>query len=304
MKIILAGGSGFLGRTLAAWFRERGHNPVVISRSSPVSWDGQTLGPWASELDGADAVINLAGRSVNCRYTAEHRREMIESRVLSTRVLGDAIRACKTPPRVWLNSSTATIYRHTLGAAHDESGEVAATPEAKDAFSIDVARAWEEEFAKAVTPATRKVVLRTAMVFGPEPGGVFQVLRRLTRVCLGGAMAGGDQFVSWIHAGDFCRAIDWLIAQPESAGIYNVCAPVPVTNHAMMAAFRHTYGRCIGLPASRWMMEVGAFLLRTETELVIKSRRVIPARLLREGFVFRHPTLESALHDLLGTRAA
>ncbi|MCH8060124.1 MAG: NAD-dependent epimerase/dehydratase family protein, partial [Proteobacteria bacterium] len=252
-KIILAGGSGFLGRTLGKWLAARDCEIVVLSRqphvsgfARTVSWDAHSLGPWTEELEGASALINLAGRSVNCRYHAHNRREMIDSRVLSTRVLGEAVRKCDSAPPVWLNSSTATIYKHTYDDPHDEAGNLGATPEAKDAFSIEVAQAWEAEFEKAETPSTRKIILRTAMVFGDERGGVFEVLRRLTRLGLGGKMGHGRQYVSWIHAVDFCRAIEWLIDNPNAEGTYNICAPNPIPNTEMMTTFRRTFGIPIG----------------------------------------------------------
>lgn len=309
-RIILAGGSGFLGRTLIAWLGARGCESVVLTRSpgscftSPatraVAWDARTPGLWMKELDGAEALINLAGRSVNCRYTPRNRAAIVESRTLSTRILGEAVGACGNPPRVWLNLSTATIYRHTSGEAHDERGEIAATPEAKDAFSIEVARAWEEAFDRAHAPRTRKVILRTSMVFGREPWGVYEVLRRLVRFGLGGNMAHGGQFVSWIHATDFCRAVAWLIDRDSASGTYNIASPHPVTNFEMMRTLRRVLHRPIGLPAARWMLEVAAFLMRTETELIIKSRRVVPARMLEEGFTFRFPSLDAAVADLEG----
>jgi uncharacterized protein (TIGR01777 family) len=245
-------------------------------------------------------VLNLAGRSVNCRYTAGNRREMLDSRTESTRVLGQAIAACSRPPRVWLNSSTATIYKHSFDRAMDETGEIGATPEAKDAFSIEVATAWEQAFAEASTSATRKVALRTAMVFGLGKGGVFEVLHRLTRLGLGGTMGHGRQYVSWIHEEDFCRAVEWLIEREDLSGPINLAAPTPVPNREMMRIFRRVCGMPIGLPATRWMLEVGAFMLRTETELIIKSRRVVPGRLLTSGFEFRHPEMEGAARELMG----
>lgn len=304
-RIILAGGSGFLGRTLARWLLRHGREPVILSRrpgavahGRAVIWDGETLGPWAAELENAAAVINLAGRSVNCRYHAANRARIRNSRLRSTRVLGEAIRQAVEPPPVWLNASTATIYRHTYGAPHDEAGPIGATPEARDAFSVEVATAWEAVLEAEAVPRTRKIALRTAMVMGPEPGGVNEVLRRLARLGLGGPMAGGRQYVSWLHAADFCRAVDWLIARPGAAGVYNLCAPEPVTNAEMMRHFRQAAGRRLGIPATRWMLEVGARLLRTETELILKSRRVIPRRLLEEGFTFQHPTLADAISHL------
>jgi uncharacterized protein (TIGR01777 family) len=305
--IVLAGGSGFLGKTLANHLTKQGHAVVVLTRSpvkrnpqvKEVYWDGRELGEWAAVLEGALAVVNLAGRSVNCRYHARNRQAILESRIRTTRVLGDAIARCAQPPCVWLNSSTATIYKHSLDQAMDETtGVIAATREAKDAFSVEVARAWEQTLSDAPTPATRKVALRTAMVLGPGKGGVFRVLRRLVRFGLGGRMASGNQFVSWIHEQDFCRAIDWLVAREDLSGPVNLAAPGPVPNREMMKAFRRVCGVPIGLPATRWMLELGACALRTETELILKSRRVIPARLMASGFEFHFPKLEEALWDL------
>lgn len=307
-KIVLAGGSGFLGRTLAAHFGEQGFEVVILSRSNHVvglarvvRWDGRHLGAWTEELEGAAVLVNLAGRSVDCRYTSRNRRAIMDSRIESTRVLGEAISDCTCPPEVWLNSSTATIYKHTFGEAHDEvSGGIGATPEARDAFSIEVARAWEDAFETADTPGTRKIVLRTSIVFGEEAGSVYQVLRRLTRIGLGGRMGDGRQWVSWIHRADFCAAIDWLIEHQDCSGVYNICSPNPVSNGEMMRVFRGVFGRLIGLPATRWMLEIGAVFLQTETELILKSRRVIPGRLVEDGFRFGYPEFGDAIEDLSG----
>ncbi|MGD9648790.1 MAG: TIGR01777 family oxidoreductase [Pirellulales bacterium] len=306
-KLILPGGNGFLGRLLAPWFAERGWEVVVLSRrgervagaARTVLWDGANLDDWRQEVDGAAAVVNLAGRSVNCRYHERNRREIMASRVRSTQLLGEAIAACQHPPRVWLNSSTATIYKHSYEWAMTESrGEIAGTPAAKDEFSVRVAQAWEEALSAADTPHTRKVAMRLGMVFGLEQGTVFQVLRRLTRARLGGPMAGGRQYVSWIHEVDFCRAVEWLVAHDELVGPVNVVAPVPRTNRELMAQFRRICRVRVGLPATSWMLEVGSALLRTETELVIKSRRGVPKRLLDAGFEFRYPELGPALDEL------
>ncbi len=299
-KLVLAGGAGCLGAVLRRHFTDAGWEVIVLSRQDGpgrVGWDGHRGGPWEAALCGADAVVNLAGRSVDCRYTAHNRRLIMDSRILSTRILGAAIARCERPPKVWLNSSTATIYRHTTGPAWDESGEIGAHPEAKDAFSVEVAQAWEREFEQARTPATRKVALRTAMVLS-RLGGVFPVLGRLVRAGLGGTMGGGDQFVSWIHETDFCRAVDWLIGQEDLSGPVNVSAPGPRKNAEFMDEFRRARSMPLGLPASRWMLELGAMVLRTETELILKSRRVVPGRLLTSGFRFRYPDLEAALSDL------
>jgi uncharacterized protein len=294
-KVVFAGGTGFLGAVLGKWLSARRYEVVVLSRRAQpvafgrcVQWDVETLGEWASELEGAAALINLAGRSVNCRYHARNRRQIMDSRILSTRVLGQAVSGC----------DTATIYKHTYGDAHGEDGEIAATREVHDEFSIQVAEAWEEAFDKADCPQTRKFVLRAAMVLDAVPGTVYEVLRRLARCGLGGRMGDGKQFLSWIHADDFCRSIEWLIEHPSAAGIYNIAAPNPITNADAMHLFRRAARMQIGLPAPRWMLEVGAFLLRTETELIIKSRRVVPTRLLAEGFAFEFPTLASAITSL------
>lgn len=309
-RVILAGGSGFIGRILRGHFLRQGGEVVVLTRSPREAkdkareafWDGRSLGDWSRELEGADALINLAGRSVDCRYHARNRRLMMDSRVDSTRVLGEAIARCANPPKVWINSSTATIYKHTFGPAWDEKGEIGATPEAKDAFSIEIATAWEREFNAAQTPRTRKIALRSAMVFGHGRNSVFPVLCRLARLGLGGRMASGKQYVSWIHETDFCRTLDWLIEHGEFSGPVNVAAPNPVTNSGMMATVRELCGVPFGLPAATWMLEVGAFFLRTETELIIKSRRVVPGRLLASGFQFRFTEMREAMADLLGSK--
>ncbi len=309
-RIILAGGSGFLGQVLLRWFAGCGWEVVVLTRSPrlrtdgviEVGWDGEALGQWSTELEGATAVINLAGRSVNCRYHARNRRTILNSRLKSTRVLGEAIARCQSPPRVWLNSSTATIYKHTLGPAWNELGEIGGTTEAKDEFSVEVATAWEREFNQALTRNTRKVAMRSAMVLGCGQNSVFPMLRRLTRLGLGGRMGSGRQFVSWIHEEDYCRVIEWLMASEDVSGAVNVAAPNPLTNAEMMRIFREVCGVPFGLPATEWMLELGTFLLQTETELVIKSRRVVPGRLLASGFEFRFPQFREALVDLIGRK--
>ncbi len=306
-RIVIAGGSGFLGRILIAHFGGQGFAVVNLSRSEAgsragcreVEWDGKSLGLWSHELEGAEAVINLAGRSVDCRYHERNRRQILDSRVESTRVLGQAIARCTSPPRVWLNSSTATIYKHTFGPAWNEDGEIGGTPEVNDPFSIEVAHAWEKELNIAVTPHTRKVALRAAMVLGQGANSVFPVLCRLVRCGLGGRMGSGQQFVSWIHQADFCRALDFILVHDELAGPVNLAAPMPLSNQEMMSTLRQLCHVPLGLPATRWMLELGAFFLRTETELILKSRRVVPGRLLSSGFEFRFPTFRAASIDLL-----
>jgi uncharacterized protein (TIGR01777 family) len=253
-------------------------------------------------LEGADVVINLAGRSVDCRYGATNRRAILESRVHSTRVIGDAIARAQRPPRVWLQASTATIYAHRYDAPNDETtGILGGTePNVPDTwrFSIEVATAWERTLDDAVTPHTRKVKLRSAMTMSPDRGGIFDVLLRLVRCGLGGQAGDGRQYVSWIHGEDFIRAVEWLIAHDEVAGAVNLAAPEPLPNADFMRALRTAWGARIGLPATAWMLEVGALFLRTETELILKSRRVVRGRLLQQGFAFRFPDWPSAAADL------
>jgi uncharacterized protein len=308
MKVVLPGGTGQVGTLLARAFHGAGHEVVVLSRTprpAPwrvVAWDGRTVGDWAGEIDGAGAVINLAGRSVNCRYTPENRRAIQESRVESTAAVGAAIARAVHPPRAWLQASTATIYAHRSDAANDEATGLlgGAEPDAPDTwrFSIDVARSWERALDVAVVPHTRKVKLRSAMVMSPDRGGVFDVLLGLVRRGLGGRAGDGRQYVSWIHDEDFVRAVFWLIEREALVGPVNLAAPNPVPNAEFMRALREAWGARFGLPAATWLLEVGALLLRTETELVLKSRRVVPGRLLQDGFAFRLPSWPEAARDL------
>lgn len=307
MKVVIPGGSGQVGTLLARHFHAAGHDVVVLSRSPAkvawrmVSWDAQTRGPWEAELVGADVVINMAGRSVNCRYTPANRRDILDSRVRSTRVVGEAIATCKRPPRVWLQAGTATIYAHRYDAPNDESGVLGGTePGAPDtwAFSITVATQWENALSAVDTPHTRKVALRSAMTMSPDRGGVFDVLLGLVRLRLGGRAGDGRQFVSWVHEADFIAAVEFLIARDDLSGPVNVSAPHPLPHAEFMAALRAAWGVRLGLPAARWMIEVGAWLMRTESELVLKSRRVVPGRLLGAGFRFTFPTWPDAARDL------
>lgn len=308
MKIVIPGGSGQVGTLLSRAFSGDGHDVVVLSRKPEpapwrvIRWDGETLGDWAEEVNDADVVINLAGRSVNCRYTAKNRRAIKESRLKSTRVVGEAIAAASRRPRVWLQASTATIYAHRYDAPHDEATGIPGGSEenAPDTwrFSIDVATSWEQAAREAVVPHTRKVLLRSAIIMSPDRGGPFDILLRLVRWGLGGRSGDGRQYVSWIHDQDFIRAVSWLIEHEELDGAVNLAAPHPVPNEEFMRTLRTAWGIRFGLPASRWMLEIGAFLLRSETELILKSRRVVPARLLETGFEFQFPTWEQAASDL------
>ena len=260
------------------------------------------MGDWAAEFEGADAIINLAGRSVNCRYNAENRRIIMESRIKSTQVVGEAITQAQQPPRVWLQASTATIYAHRYDAPNDEfTGIIGGSePNVPDAwrFSIDVARTWEQTVDEVATPHTRKVKMRSAMTMSPDRGGIFDVLLGLVRRGLGGQAGDGHQYVSWIHHQDFVQAVYWLIDQDELEGAVNLAAPNPLPNAEFMRVLRDSWGARLGLPATEWMLEIGTFLLRTETELILKSRRVIPSRLLNSGFTFQFPAWPEAARDL------
>jgi uncharacterized protein len=301
-RLIIPGGTGFLGQRVAQWFSDAGWDVVVFSRrdelvpkARTVHWDGVTLGSWATELEGSDAVLNLAGRSVNCRYNAKNRAEILNSRVESTQVLGKAIANCSTPPRVWLNSSTATIYRHAEDRPmDDETGEIGT------GFSVGIALAWEKEFFEIEVPQTRRVALRTAMVMGPQEGGPFVIFHKLARLGLGGTLGSGRQMVSWLHDEDFCRAVQWLIDREDISGPINVSAPDPLPNRKFMREVRCASRAAFGLPATRWMLEIGAVFLRTETELPLKSRWVMPSRLLSAGFDFHYPAWTEAVKEIVG----
>ncbi|QLE76462.1 TIGR01777 family protein [Streptomyces rectiverticillatus] len=307
MKIVIPGGTGQVGMILNRAMSAAGHEVTVLSRQparpGEVPWDGKTPGPWADVIDGSDAVINLAGRSVSCRYTSAHLQAMMDSRVHSTRAVGEAIAAAAKPPRVWLQMSTATIYAHRFDAPNDEQTGMlgGAEPGVPGywAYSVDIARSWEREQAEAGTPHTRKVALRSAMVMSPDRGGVFDVLLRLARLGLGGPVAGGAQYVSWIHDRDFVRAVEFLIDRDDVAGPVNLAAPAPLPQRMLMHALRTAWGVPVGLPATKWMAELGALLLRSDTELLLKSRRVVPGRLLDAGFVFQHPHWPGAADDLV-----
>ena len=310
LRIVLAGGSGHVGTLLARYFHQQGNGLCVLARttfSAPwpvVAWNGRELGDWVKALDGADVVINLAGRSVDCRYNGRNRAEILESRIRSTDLVGEAIQTLSRPPSLWLNASTATIYRHATDRAMDEAtGEIggaeAAVPDSWR-FSIEVATRWEEAFFAAKTPSTRKVALRSAMTMSPDPGGVFDTLLRLVRFGMGGRLGSGQQYVSWIHETDFVRAVEFLIVNRKIDGMVNMASPNPLTNEQFMETLREAWGTRVGLPATERMLEIGAFFLRTETELILKSRRVVPGRLLREGFKFEFPCWTEAAKDLVG----
>jgi uncharacterized protein len=309
MRIVIPGGSGHVGTLLARHFHETGHEITVLSRSPApaawkvAAWDGRTPGVWREALEGSDVCINLAGRSVNCPYTETNRRAIYDSRIEATRALGEAIEGLAHPPRVWLNSSTATIYRHALDRPMDEAtgelggGEAGAPAEWN--FSIRVAKDWEAALAAAKTPRTRKVAMRSAVIMSADRGTPFALLSRLVRLGAGGTNGSGEQFVSWVHAEDFVRAVEWLIARESMEGAVNIASPHPLPNREFMRILRGAWGQRIGIPSSAWMLAIAAVVMRTETELILKSRRVVPGRLLDAGFPFRFPDWDAAARDLV-----
>ena len=306
MKLVIVGGSGHVGCSVVRHFGD--DDVVVVSRghSAPgtrvANWDGKSLGQWATEIDGADVVLNLAGRSVNCRYNAANLKEMMDSRVDSTRAVGHAIQQAKRPPRVWLQASTATIYAHRFDAPNDEltgilgGGEPGAN--ATWDASIEIAKAWERTLDEAETPNTRKVAIRSAMTMSVDKGSVFDVFCNLARRGLGGTLGGGKQFVSWVHEDDFSAALRFLVDHDELSGPVNIASPNPLPQREFAALVREAVGAKFGLPAAAWMVELGTWAMRTESELVLKSRRVVPTRLLQAGFEFRFPEWREACREL------
>ena len=306
LRIILAGGSGFLGTELTRHLLAQKHSVAILTRSprlrtdgaTETFWDAKSPGPWTSLVDGADVLVNLTGRPVNCRHTEANRALLMSSRVDSTRLLGEVIAGCVRPPRVWLNASSAAIYPSDTQQPVDEAAALAEPVLVRAGFLGEVTRQWELALFGAPAPKTRKVALRITLVLGRN-GGVFPVLRRLARFGLAGSLGGGMPYVSWIHLADFLRAVDWIMTRTTLDGPVNLAAPNPVRNSEQMRALRAACSMPIGLPATDWMIRVGAFLLRTEPGLLLESSRVLPGRLLASGFEFQYPELSEALSDLL-----
>nr|WP_154895848.1 TIGR01777 family oxidoreductase [Paenibacillus xylanexedens] len=290
-KVVLAGGTGFVGQDFAQRFKKLGYEVLIISRQpGHIAWEDSD--GIRQALEGAEMLINLAGKSVNCRYTDENRRIILESRTSTTRILGESILECAHPPELWINSSTATIYRHAEDRPMTEKeGEIGS------GFSVDVAKAWEQAFFEFSLPSTRQIALRIAIVLGK--GGVMEPLTNLVRFGLGGSQGPGTQQFSWIHIEDLFRMVLYLQQHPALEGVFNASSPHPVTNRQLMESLRRHMGVRMGLPSPRWMLEVGARFIRTETELVLKSRWVIPERMEQEGFTFIYDTLDTALDEIL-----
>jgi uncharacterized protein (TIGR01777 family) len=300
MKVVIAGGSGYLGGCVAAFYDSLGADIVIFSRKPravagnkrTAVWDGKTSGPWARELEGADLLINLTGRSVDCRYTNKNKKEILQSRVDSVNVLGEVIQKLQVPPRCWIQTSSATIYRHAEDRPQDEfNGDL------DDGFSADVCRAWENSFSSLTLPSTRKVILRTGIVLGNN-GGALPVMAQLARWGFGGAMGSGHQYISWIHEDDFVGIVEWLRQTQSATDIYNCTAPWPLANERFTEKLSALVGPALRLALPEWLLRVGAVVIGTETELILKSRWVKPTRLLNEGYKFQYPFAGDALEQL------
>ena len=296
--MVIAGGSGFLGRSVSNYFTQRGYRVTILTRcprgNSHVFWDGKNLGSWVSSLEGCDVLVNLAGRSVNCRYTRDNRKQILRSRIDSTRVLREAILNCQAAPRIWFNSSTATIYNDTRGIApanREYSINIG------DDFSMGVAKKWEEEFFRVKLPGTTQMALRIAIVLG-KLGGAFPVMKSIAKFGLCSPQGTGDQWISFLHELDFCRCIEHLSENPVS-GVVNVCTPNPIQNVHFNGLLREQIRPLITIPQPAWLVHLGAILMRTQPELVLKSRKVHPRRLIQSGFEFQFPTAELAITNLL-----
>lgn len=352
-KIVIAGGTGFIGQELARYFGKENHviiftrqavhahnnnyNKKLVQAAEGYNitywrWDGKTVEKhWLNDLEAADIVINLAGKSVNCRYHEKQMTEVINSRIDATNTIGEAIRQTITPPKLWINAASATIYRNATDKPQDEfTGDI--SPWKKDNmpysfldqcrtrwkqllahivygkyseqyqaptldFSVKVCREWENAFLLQRTPFTRKIALRTAITLGD--GGVMEPYFNLLKFGLGGHQGDGQQMYSWLHVEDFCRTIEWCYEHPDMEGIYNCAAPAPVTNKTFMQTLRKLTGCKAALPAPAALLEIGAAQMGTETELILKSRWVLPARLQQTGFRFKYNKLEDALQDIV-----
>jgi uncharacterized protein (TIGR01777 family) len=300
MKIIIAGGSGFLGEALGRYFLHQNAEVVILTRkitshtkARQILWDGINPGAWVNELEHADAIVNLCGKSVDCRYTKSNKEKIYSSRIHPTVAIARALDSCAHPPQVWINASSATIYRASHHKLMDES-----TGDLGDDFSEDVCNKWEAATNTLQRTDVRKVILRIAITLGNNKGALLP-LKLLSRMGLGGHQGTGNQRVSWVHSLDFCRVVEWVITENRANGIYNVVAPQTISNKNFMQQIRKALDVPFGLSIPIWLLELGAIFIRTETELVLKSRNVFPSRLLNEGFSFSFADLNTALKDCL-----
>jgi len=300
-KIIIAGGTGFLGKVLINHFKDKVSQIIVLTRSESrkemnvhyVLWDAKTLSGWESHLENADVLINLTGKSVDCRYTKRNRELIYNSRIESTKILNKAVSQCQHPPKLWLNSSTATIYRHSTDKQMDEfTGEIG------NDFSMNIAKAWEKEFFNIKVQGTRKVALRTSIVLGKN-GGAFKPLKSIVKIGVGRKQGNGNQFLSWVREEDFARAVEVIINHDKIGSIVNVVSPLPVRNKEFMTSLRKALNVPVGIPINKTLLEIGSKIIQTETELVLKSRNVIPKKLTDSGFTFKYQTLEKAFTQII-----
>lgn len=300
-KVVIAGGNGFIGSNLSTHFKEKGVKVIVLTRENTriddeiyyQNWDAKTIGKWTEELEEADLVINLTGKSVDCRYTEKNKEEILSSRIDATKIIGEAINKCTTPPPLWINASTATIYRHSFDKAMTEkNGEIG------DDFSMTVAKEWEKAFFEAETSHTRKVVLRISLVLGYD-GGVLPILSTLSKFGLGGKHGSGKQMFAWIHIKDLIKIIDFVVTNKNLSGIFNCTAPETIDNRQFMKTLRTVVKMPFGIPTPEFLLKIGTFILRTEPELILKSRYVYPKNLLDEGYQFEYTKSENALINLL-----
>ena len=303
-KLVLAGGSGFIGHILVDYFKDKASQILILNRQKQgkeaniewIKWDGRTHGDWVNKLEGTHLLVNLCGKNVNCRYTPENKKAIFSSRLEPTELLGTVINTLSQPPKLWINAASATIYRHAEDRWQDEeNGEIGT------GFSVEVCKSWEKLFWDQQTPRTRKVVLRIALVMGREDG-VIPRLKNLVLTGLGGKQGSGAQYISWIHQQDLARVIEWIYDNPEATGTYNVSSPEAVHNQQFMKIIRQAIGIPFGLPSPQWLLELGAKIIGTETELILKSRWVYPKRLMDEGFTFQYPKVAPAIREILSTR--
>ena len=294
MKILIAGGTGFLGAAMEHYFTDQGHTVDILTRSpqrrNELQWDGKSMGEWTSTLKDTDVLINLAGKSVDCRYTESNRKEILRSRVDSTNLLNSALLTVPHGVKVFINSSSATIYDHSLKHANTEAGGIIGND-----FSMNIVKAWEAAFFKPVIPKVRKVAMRISIVLGKN-GGALPKMKMISKLGLGGHQGKGNQMISWIGLEDLLKATEHIIANKDLTGPINVTAPHPVENKTFMKILRKACNIPFGISQPTWLLELGSFLLRTETELLLKSRYVVPQKLLQSGFQFEFSEVMNYLY--------